>query len=378
MKLIYLSTARIPDDWAHVLQILTMCEAFADEGIEVELVVPRRAGTSTVDPYVYAGVKSNFKITRLFCIDLFPGTQGKFLYWLRTLSFFISAKLYLALNHYDTLYTREHQAGLFFRNFVYEVHAVPKVNTILRSIWNRTSGFIVLTSFIRDRFIAQGIPAERIHVAPDAVTVSKFSIVESKEEARRELGLPERAYLMGYVGTLKTMQMEKGVACAIQSLKELPGEVIFVVVGGEREDIAEYKTLAEKEGVTDRVLFVGKVAHEKIPLYLKTFDVVVAPFPDFEHYRFFMSPLKIFEYMAAGVPMIVSDLPSLREVLSERTAAFISPADAAALAKKVQELRANPDRTQVMGKIAQEEAGTRFSWQTRARAILSFIGTLHA
>jgi len=373
-RLVYLSTARVPDDWAHVLQTLTMCEAFADVGAEVELVVPRRSRTSDVNPFAYASVKPNFTITRLFCLDLFPGTQRRFFYWLRTISFFIAAKLYLAHKRYDVLYTREHQAGLFFRGFIYEVHAVPKANDMLyRRLWKRARGLVVLTSFIRNRFVTAGIPQEWIQVAPDAVMVSKFSTPLSKKEARIELRLPNNAYLMGYVGTLKTMRMEKGVACAVHSLGELPPEVHLVVVGGETEDIAEYKTLAEKEGVAGRVVFVGKVAHAKVPLYLKAFDIVVAPFPDFEHYRFFMSPLKIFEYMASGVPMIVSDLPSLREVLSERTAAFIPPADASALAKKVLELRAHPEAAQTMAEAAKEDARARFSWSARARAILRFI-----
>ena len=375
MKLVYLSTARIPDDWAHVLQILTMCEAFADAGADVELVVPRRAKTSTADPFAYTGVKPNFKITKLFCIDFFAGTQGKFFYWLRTFSFFIAAKIYLALHSYDVLYTREDHAGLFFRDFMYEVHSIPKADrTWYQRLLTRTRALVVLTSFIRDRFVTEGIPASRISIAPDAVNSATFVTTTSKAEAQRELSLPEHAYLMGYVGTLKTMQMEKGVACAIRSLKELPEAVMFVVVGGEPEDIAEYTMLAEAEGVSTRVRFIGRVAHQQVPLYLRAFDVVVAPFPDFEHYRFFMSPLKIFEYMAAGVPMIVSDLPSLREVLSERTAAFIPPADASALAAKVQELRAHPDAARTMAVAAQEDARTRFSWRARAEGILSFIG----
>lgn len=379
MKLVYLSTARIPDDWAHVLQMLIMCEAFAEAGASVELVVPRRARTPATDPFTYAGVKPVFQITRLWCLDLFPGTQSAFFYWLRTLSFFISASVYLALKKYDVLYTREHQAGLFFRNFIYEVHAVPKENSrVYARLWSRARGLVVLTSFIRDRFVNQGFSKERVLVAPDAVRVEQFASPLTQEEARKKLGLRSEGYLMGYVGTLKTMQMEKGVACAIHSLHELPEEVSLMVVGGESEDIAEYRALAEKEGVVSRVQFIGKVAHADVPLYLRAFDVVVAPFPDLEHYRYFMSPLKIFEYMAAGVPMIVSDLPSLREVLSEKTARFIPPADPSALATAVRELRAHPEAAHALATLAQEDARTRFSWLHRARSILTFIDTLHA
>lgn len=377
VKLLYLSTARIPDDWAHVIQMLTMCEAFADAGVEVELVVPRRARTPKTDPFTYAGVKPNFKITRLFCIDLFAGTEGKFYYWLRTLSFFIAAKLYLLVKRYDVLYTREHQAGLFFRGFIYEIHAVPRANDVYWRLVHRARGLVVLTNFIRDRFVKQGIPESHILVAPDAVRVEAFDLQASREEARKELALPE-GYLMGYVGTLKTMQMEKGVACAIGALATLPPDVTLVVVGGEPQDIAEYRALASKEGVSARVIFTGKMPHTEVPLYLHAFDAVVAPFPDFEHYRYFMSPLKIFEYMAAGVPMVVSDLPSLREVLSEKTARFIPPADAPALADSIRELRAHPEAARALAELAYEDARTRFSWNHRAERILTFIRDLYA
>ena len=73
MKLVYLTSARIPDDWAHVIQILTMSEAFAEAGAEVEIVAPHRAQTPDRDPFAYAQVKPTFRITKLPCLDLFPG-----------------------------------------------------------------------------------------------------------------------------------------------------------------------------------------------------------------------------------------------------------------------------------------------------------------
>ena len=63
MKLLYLSSVGVPTDWAHGIQIMKMCEAFANIGVQVELVVPRRATAIKSDPFDYYGIRKNFTIT---------------------------------------------------------------------------------------------------------------------------------------------------------------------------------------------------------------------------------------------------------------------------------------------------------------------------
>lgn len=372
MKIIYLSTARVPDDWAHVIHIMHMCESFAHTGVQVELVTPRRAATSREDPFEHAGVEKNFTITKLPCIDLFAGTTRKLPFFIRTFSFLLAARVYLFFRSYDVLYTRERLASIFFRGFVYESHSVSHTaRWVYRRLFARAANLVVLTGFIRDSYVAQGFPKDRIHVEPDAVDVERFSKVLSKGEARQRFGLPINAPVIGYAGTLKTLGMEKGVATAIESLSFVP-RAVLCVVGGEPQDVEEYRSLAHARGVGERVIFTGKVAHDLVPLYLAAFDVVVAPFPDYEHYRLYMSPLKIFEYMASGVPMIVSDLPSLREVLSEKTTRFVSPGDAKALASAVEELLSNTAMARQMAECAREEV-EKYTWDARAKRILAFL-----
>lgn len=374
MKIAYITSARIPDDWAHVLQILTMCESFANAGVEVTLLAPKRANTRSTDPFEYASVKKNFTIKKLPCLDLFPGTNSTFFFYLRTITFLVSARLYLLFHSGRIMYTREHLASLFFRDFIYELHSRPDAGKgLYKRLWKKARGFVVLTSFMKQTLVTAGVTSDHIHVAPDAVRFGEFASTLTKREARRKFDLSENTYLYGYVGTLKTMQMEKGVACGIDALRSLPENMQFIVVGGESEDIAEYKAYALEKGVQDRVVFIGKVQRRDVPQYLNAFDAVVAPFPDFEHYRLYMSPLKIFEYMAAGIPMIVSDLPSLREVLTGETAYFIPPADSDALAKAVLDLKSHPEHARLLAEAAQESAKKEFTWDARARGILAFI-----
>jgi len=370
MKLAYLSTARVPDDWAHVFHIMHMCEAFAHQGAEVKLVVPRRGATPTggrQDPFEYNGVESNFTIVRLPCLDLFPGTTSRLLFYIRNISFFISARFYLWFIKVDVIYTREAWAGYFFRNFFFEAHTAQGRSLL----FSGARSIVCLTSFIKDIFVKRGFPARNILVEPDAVNLKQFAHLIPKVEARTKCGLPQDKSLIGYVGTLKTMNIDKGLHAAITAMKAVP-EAMLVVVGGDREHVEEYRSLAEHGGLASRVIFTGTVAHSNVATYLSSFDIVVAPFPDIEHYRLYMSPLKIFEYMAAGLPMIVSDLPSLREILDEKIARFVPPSDAEALGEAINDLLAHPDMAAALGQAAKIRA-EHYSWDKRAGRILKFI-----
>ena len=87
-KLVYIANARIPTEKAHGLQVMKMCEAFADTGLEVELIVPRRVNVIQKNPFDFYGVKRAFKIRRLWCLDFLrlPVFKG-FSFWLESLSF---------------------------------------------------------------------------------------------------------------------------------------------------------------------------------------------------------------------------------------------------------------------------------------------------
>jgi glycosyltransferase involved in cell wall biosynthesis len=192
--------------------------------------------------------------------------------------------------------------------------------------------------------------------------------------ARKKLGIKNQSKIFGYVGTLKTMGMEKGVATAIRCLKNLPVEYSLYVVGGEKEDIEYYKKISDNEGISDRVIFAGKVSHGDVPLHISACDCLVAPFPENEHYSYFMSPLKIFEYMASKRPMVVSDLPSLREVLRDGdTALFIRPDNSADLAQAILKVCSDTDLYKKLSENAYKDVLENYTWKKRAEKILSFI-----
>lgn len=381
MILKYIAPIGLFDDWAHTVQIMKMCEAFSQNGVEVELLVPNRTTSNNgidpkvADPFQYNHVSKSFKITKLPFIDMFYSNPSPLLYRIRLYSFLVSVRVYLLFTSYDIVYTREIFAGLFFNKSYLELHSFPNNLTYIKEqLLKRARGIIVLTSFIKSKIEKVDIAVNKILVSPDGVRIEDFLATVSKADARQKLRLSQDDYLFGYIGTLKTMGMEKGVVTAIGSLKFLPEKYKLYVVGGEPADVDFYKQLAENESVSDRVLFTGRVAHKSIPTHISACDVVVAPFPRNTHYEYYMSPLKIFEYMAGRRPMVVTNLASLREVLQDNvTALLIEPEDAQQLAEAVEKLVSNPELSNKISVTAFNEMEENYTWKKRAHNILNFI-----
>lgn len=373
MKLIYLDSGRFPTEKAHGYQIAKMCEAFGICGDEVELVISSRKNPIIENPFQYYGLKHNFRVTKIKSIDL-VNVVPKFGTWISRLSFIFSAKKYLIGREYDILYFRDHMTGLFFRDFVLELHALPKkVRFFDLMVWKRAKKIVVLTSFIKERMVKSGIAAEKIIVAADAVDLEKFKVKSEKFKVREKLKLPLHKKIIGYVGSFHTVGMEKGIATILEALKLLQNpKVIFLAVGGDKISIEKYLAEAARLKVAERVIFQGRIAATDIPNFLSACDVLLMPFPKNEHYAYFMSPLKMFEYMAAGKPIVTSDLPSIREVLDEQSAVFVEPGNARSLALGIDRVLEDENLARrISAKAAEMVKG--YTWERRAKNILDFI-----
>jgi glycosyltransferase involved in cell wall biosynthesis len=374
MKLAYIVNANLPpNDWAHTVQIMNMCKVFAEAGAEVTLFIPNR-DMPKLDPFIQYGMKRIFTIEQVACIDIFPSHPHPIFYWIRLYSFYISVRIKLLVRHFDVMYSRDLYAPLFFPGSFIERHSFPKsVSFIHRLAFRMAGGIIVLTSFIKERIVRVGVKDAKVLVAPDAVDIDAFNNPASFSK----IDIPNigsHDFILGYIGTLKTMNMEKGVADCLSSLKELPEKFKLLVVGGEIVDIDYYKKMAEDLQVASRVIFVGKVLHTEIPSYARICNVLLAPFPENEHYSFFMSPLKIFEYMASHRPIISTSLPSIKEVLTSNVnAVLVPPSDPKALAQAILKLHDDPAFAKRISDQAYSDVVIKYTWKKRAENILSFI-----
>lgn len=369
MKLIYLANIGLPSQWAHEIQIMKMCEAFAANGAKVELVVPRRVQNIEQNLHAFYGVKNNFKITQLACWDLAPGSIGRLYFWLRSFSFLISAKRYLTNKQYDILYTRDQLGGKFFKDYILEIHSLPeKIKPFHKKIWQRAKSLVVLTSFIKAGLIESGVSENKIIVAPDGVDIAEFDLFISQEAARQKTNLPLNKKIILYTGSFYLRDW-KGVDILLEAAKYFDENYCFVLVGGEEGEIEKI----QEQYQLKNLILVPRQPHQQIPYYLKAADVLVLPNKkgDAMSERY-TSPLKLFEYMAAQRPIVASDLPSIREVLNGQNSILVAPNDPFSLAEGIRKVLINKELAQRLAQKAFKNV-QNYSWQNRAQKILNFI-----
>jgi glycosyltransferase involved in cell wall biosynthesis len=178
------------------------------------------------------------------------------------------------------------------------------------------------------------------------------------------------------------MDMEKGIPELVEAMAHLRAidgkEPLLLCVGGPMEVVPSYLNLAESLGVPEhRLQFVDRVANSQVPYWIQTFDLAVAPFPNKEHYAYFMSPMKLFEYMASGVPIVASDLPSIREVLRHgENALLVKPNHPKLLVKNLEQILDNYNLARGLGNLAQANVQV-YTWENRAKKMLTNVEKLY-
>ncbi|HIH16363.1 MAG TPA: glycosyltransferase family 4 protein [Candidatus Diapherotrites archaeon] len=171
--------------------------------------------------------------------------------------------------------------------------------------------------------------------------------------------------------------MEKGLETLIQAmqivLRKFP-ETMLCLVGGPKEMIPGYTTLAAKLGMNEKLLVFDYVVPAEVKQFINSFDVCVIPFPWTEHFAYYASPLKLFEYMAAGKPILATGLPSIREILQDGTSAvLVRPSDSESLANGILRVLTDEALAKKIGENAKKEVMQKYTWEKRARAVLGFI-----
>lgn len=404
MKLAYLANIRLPTEKAHGIQIMNMCASFAsqkrritqtgaqtntDSAIEVTLIVPRRRNPLNADPFEYYGVERNFSICAIQVLDFLALPFLKKLgFILETASFMTSLLWHLRYDVFDVYYTRDLAiAALISRRIpvFYEVHSFPERPTWLhRRAWKRVKGIIVISDGLRTALIEHGVPENKILLARDAVDMKHFQITESRAECRAALQLPIDKKIAVYTGHLYAWKGANILAQAAEFLyptsntghqtsdiTRKPVEVYLV--GGTDEDVAAFRARYHAPNLH----IVGRRAPREIPLWLKAADVLVLPTSGKEPIGAqYTSPMKLFEYMASGTPIVATDIPSLREVLNESTACLILPDDAMALAEGVVRVLGDEQWARRLASAAQTRV-TEYSWENRAKQIEAFIKQRH-
>jgi glycosyltransferase involved in cell wall biosynthesis len=364
MRILYLSGAAIPSTSANSVQVMKMCQALAANGHEARLVA--RAGSlQTRDSHAFYGVAPSFTL------ELIPRYRA----WSGLRFALGAARVARQVGGLDLIYARHLPSLALAANtgipFVVEMHAVPSpLQRVLFMSLLRRPGLTRVISISRAlsaelsaRFPT--LPSQRWVVVPDAADPPE------EPETPVDFGTGEPALRVGYVGHLypgKGMEVIAAIAPRMQ-------DVEFHVVGGREREVAFWRRRVEG---TPNIFLHGFVLPAEADAFRLGVDVLVAPYQErvgqaggSRDISKWMSPLKIFEYMAARKPIIASDLPVLREVLTDdENALLVDAGDTDAWIAAIQRLK-NGELRRRLAEAAYADFERCYTWRQRARLALA-------
>jgi glycosyltransferase involved in cell wall biosynthesis len=207
------------------------------------------------------------------------------------------------------------------------------------------------------------VPAQKVHRVHWGANVERFR----PDAPVKALGIPKGAKVVVFSGSFRPWHgADSLVRAAARVLARHPGAFFLFVGSGPSWE--ESRALAGSLGIEKSVLFTGPVAYEEMPSILRNAAIGVAPYQPLRlgqmKLGFYWSPLKIFEYMAMGLPVVSLDVPPLAEVIRPGLEGIlVAERDEEGLAAAIATLLADPERAQAMGKAGRERVAAHFSWQ---------------
>ncbi len=346
MRIAYCTTLRLPSERAYGRQVAAVCQALVRLGHAVEIVGPQRQNEVEDDFWSYYGVDPSIRLTQLPAFDGIASrwTPGVIGLHLHTRSFGRQLRPYLSHADVDLLYSRNPVLLPLLvgsgKPVIIELHTLPRFGRrrFVRRC-NRCSLVVCLTTPMKEELHRWGVHQDRLMVAGDAVDLDAFHQLPDRLAARAYWTIPTDAFVVGYAGSIRTMGHDKGVDQLVSATDQLRQNtrLHLLIAGGPRAAAASLQEQAARAGLGDRVHILGPVTHRDVLQLYAASDLLVytAPASNAAYFRRDTSPLKLFEYMAAGVPMIAAALPPLRDVLDESTALLYEPGNANHLASQI-------------------------------------------
>jgi glycosyltransferase involved in cell wall biosynthesis len=237
---------------------------------------------------------------------------------------------------------------------------------VARHLFRGASAVVCVSEEVARHVKSLGGPTERVHVVPNGVSAERFA------QFAPALLPTNGSFTVGFVGTLKPWHGLNHLIEAFDGLSRRVPHVRLLMVGHGPER-AELERVCASRGLDGKVHWTGAVAPREVPGLLRSMDVAVAPYPATD--RFYFSPLKVLEYMAAGLPVVASDVGQIGQVLEDgKTGLLVPPGDAAALCQAVYRLWSDVELRRNLGTAARRHVLAHHTWDQVLTRILTLPG----
>jgi len=383
-NVVYVTAGWMPTQQANGLQTVSMCKAFAKLGLGITLYyIP--SPKLKDDPIRYYDVKAPLVLKPLPRAVL-PLRKSFALQKVTSLPSHVHAFIWsgfvthlVSQSKADFYFVREPMIAWWLGRrglpTVLEIHDIPRgiERMFIRRASRQSSVKLVLavTDHLRADLVKQcEVPAEKMLTLHDGIELETPNGSINKEKARQRFGLPLDKPLVVYTGMIDP---EKGLDVLAHAAPMLNGIHIVIVGYGTQVANEELRGVIRKANANN-VTVLGFKPHSDALLFQKAADVLVLPHSMKSlHSAYYTSPLKLFEYMAAGVPIVASALPAMKEVLRDgENGCLVQPDSPSALANGILRLLGNKTLASAMAQRAARDAES-YTWEHRATRIIKSL-----
>ena len=241
-------------------------------------------------------------------------------------------------------------------------HKLRRLDRREQRVWRRAAAYVTITRALADELASRYGHRDRLFVVPDGAALPDTA-ASPMHTASRGAGSP----IAGYAGHLYPW---KGVDVFVRALALTP-QIRGLIVGGHprESDRERIESLIDTLGLRDRIDVTGLVPPGEVARHLCRSTLLVLPNTASAISDRYTSPLKLFEYLTLGRPIVASNLPSIREILTAgETALLVPPGDPRALAAAMAQLAADADLSARLGDAARALAPA-YTWDARARRL---------
>ncbi|MCK9225530.1 MAG: glycosyltransferase [Candidatus Muirbacterium halophilum] len=340
-SLLYVLNSRMPSEKGYGIQTVNSCNALS-EFYNVNLCYQQRSKNIGFDEF-YGIDCGRFKKNPIFTgeLSLFYNISPLFWFLCLQIIFYFRFLFIEDLKKYNIIFTRDENCALileilkrigFLENtkVCFEAHTYNKKFVFLKKI----DFIFTLTDFsgkMFERF------RKNIFVLPDAVDSNLFKKHRKSNYLRTRFNVESSKKILLYTGKSITCGMEKGIFNIIEAVSEI-NDIVFFCVGGPDYMIEKYKKyIIRKNYNQEKFYFIDHVKYTLIPKITNSADIVLLYMPDNLHFSKYASPLKMFEYLCSGKPVILSELQNLKKFseLCRAEINFVEPENPQLLREKI-------------------------------------------
>ena len=272
----------------------------------------------------------------------------------------------------DTTICLEINSAYFDESF----HTLP-----LRSIFqkwevmrfNRADTIVVVSSYLKTYLEKRGIAAEKILVNQNGVNAEAIDLT-GVQDVREDYGIPANAFVIGYIGGMETFRRLPEVISYIAGLRRSGDDDIYFMMVGDGMDMPAVKAAieAEREILDGAVKLAGWQEQSELPKFMKIFDLAIFPFTND-----YCSPLKLFEYLGAGIAAIGPDTSAVREVFEDGVHLRLVKQDGSDFISTLLEMKADPQLRSQLGNDGQYLVLNEYTWVKNAERVIGHIQSIH-